>query len=275
MADSSPPAPKVARALAIVFVLIAIGTAVGFILDLRPPVASEHGKGIDSVITYLLVTTGAIFVAGHLILGWLLVKSSGKDSGGYKPESRKLEWMWAAVPLILFTVIAEIGVIALGSKVWTQLYGEPPADATQIELVARQFEWLVRYPGKDDKFGNVEPKLVREPRNPLGLDKKDEAAIDDVFVRGELRLPLGRPIVIRLRSHDVLHSFAVPQFRVKHDVVPGFTARIQFRPTKVGKYEIACAELCGLGHYRMRAMAIVMEPDEYDKWLAGQRGWFQ
>lgn len=265
--------PKIAKALALVFIVIGAGTAIGFLLDLRPPVATEHGVGVDRVITYLLVTTGIIFVAGHFTLGWLVARS-GK-SGGYEPVSRKVEWAWAMVPLLLFTVVSEVGVIAMGSSVWKRLYGATPAGSLEVEIVGRQFEWLMRYPGVDGKFGATKPGLVHATMNPLGLDRDDPAALDDIIARGSLHLPVDRPVVIRLRSHDVLHSFTVPQFRVKQDLIPGITTRVQFTPVKTGKYELACAELCGLGHYRMRGFVNVLPEAEFTSWLGNQESWFR
>jgi len=112
-------------------------------------------------------------------------------------------------------------------------------------------------------------------RNPLGLDKNDPAAKDDLFFRGVLRLPVNRAAAVRLRSHDVQHSFSVPAFRVKQDLIPGATTRTQFVPIVEGTYEIACAELCGLGHYKMSGTVIVMSQQEFDEWLAKQIGQFE
>jgi cytochrome c oxidase subunit 2 len=172
-------------------------------------------------------------------------------------------------------VIAEVGVLALGLPTWMEVYGEAPEDALVVEVVGKQFEWIIRYPGKDGKFGEASPELVNDARNPLGLDRKDPAARDDVVLRGNLHLPEGRPVSVRLRSHDVLHSFTVPHFRIKQDLVPGFTTSTLFTPTRSGSYEIVCAEVCGLGHYRMRGMAIVEPAGDFEKWLAEQPGWFE
>ena len=171
--------------------------------------------------------------------------------------------------------MSEAGVLVIGAPVWPQLYGQLPQGAVEVEVVGKQFEWFVRDPGKDGKFGQTKPQLVHEVRNPLGLVEEDPAAKDDIVGRGVLHLPVNRAVSVRLRTHDVLHSFTVPAFRTKQYLVPGFTTHTQFTPIKTGKYEIACAELCGLGHYRMRGFVIVTTQQEYDQWLAGQTGWFE
>jgi cytochrome c oxidase subunit 2 len=181
-----------------------------------------------------------------------------------------LEWRWAVVPVLVMCVLAEGGVLIVGLPAFREMYVETPKDPYVVEVVAKQFEWLVHYPGPDGQFGAWRAELVRDSSNPLGLDKKDPAVKDDVWVRGQLHLPVDRPVVVRLRALDVIHSFTVPQFRVKQDVIPGFLGRTQFEPTKSGEFELACAELCGLGHYRMRGFITVQPQTEVDKWLSEQ-----
>ena len=272
MTQTAPP--TMAKALSAIFIAIGGGTVFGFVAKTwLPPVATEHGVGIDAVINYLLTSTGLILLVGHLVLAWLIWKFGRGDAGPYKPESNAMQWAWAAVPLLLFTVVAEIGVIALGSSVWTQLYGPEPANPVRVEIVGRQFEWMLHYPGKDGKFGNCKAEFVDNVSNPIGLDANDPNALDDIVSRGELVLPVDRPAVFRLRTLDVLHSFSVPHFRIKQDLVPGFSPRVQFKPTRTGSFEITCAELCGLGHYRMRGTVEIKTSQEFDAWLAKQEGW--
>ena len=154
-------------------------------------------------------------------------------------------------------LVSESGVIILGMPAWEQLYGDPPKDALEVELVGKQFGWIVRYPGEDGVFGATDPYLVDDMDNPLGLDDEDPAAEDDIVLDGLMHLPVDRPVVVLLRTHDVLHSFTVAEMRIKQDLVPGLTTKVQFEPTRTGKFEIACAELCGLGHYRMRGELFV------------------
>ena len=239
-----------------------------------PPVASQHGQGVDQVIRYLTVATGVVFVLGHLALIAMIWKYGGQNDSIHTPASRKVEWITALVPVVFMAGVAEVGVLIIGQPVWGQLYGDVPEDAIQIEVVGRQFEWRARYPGRDGKFGDFEAGLVNQRRNPLGLVEEDAAARDDI-VTGALHLPVGKPILIRLRSQDVQHSFSVPQFRIKQDLVPGTPTQIQFVVTQEGEYEIACAELCGLGHYTMKGRVIAHSPEDFQKWLDSQEGFFE
>ena len=269
-------APLTAKYLVAFFGAVVVLTIYGFAArPWLPEVASRHGKGVDTVIWYLLATTGPVFVAGHVMLAWLVWTRSSAEATEYQPVSSRTELLWAMLPIAFMGIVSEAGVLALGHPVWSELYGEPEPDAMKVEVVGKQFEWFVRYPGKDGEFGHTSPDLVHEVRNPLGLDKKDPAAKDDLFSRGVLRLPVDRMVRVRLRTHDVQHSFAIPSFRVKQDLVPGFPTQTQFVPTREGEYEIACAELCGLGHYKMRAVAIVLSEEEFKQWKASQLGWFE
>lgn len=265
-----------AAAIALFFLVLTILTVFGFACrEWQPPAASKHGPGVDRVITYLLWTTGAFFVLGHAALAWLIWRGSARGAATGASARPRTEWALALPPALVMAIVAEVGVLVLGLPVWSDVYGEDPADAFTVEVVGKQFEWIVHYPGKDGAFGRTVPEKVRDKLNPLGLDRKDPTAKDDIVLRGMLHLPVNRPVSIRIRSLDVLHSFSVPAFRVKQDAVPGFSTRTRFTPTVEGKFEIACAELCGLAHYRMRGFVIVMESGQFDAWLASQRGKFE
>ncbi|MFO0980886.1 MAG: cytochrome c oxidase subunit II transmembrane domain-containing protein [Planctomycetota bacterium] len=270
---------KTSPAGSLVIALLALTglTVIGFFVAKTwlPHVASAHGQGIDNVTLYLMVATGLIFVAGHTILVWFVWRFSRSDAPHYRPISARLEWKWALLPVIVMCVIAEGGVVVVGMPAWAAVYAEDPPHPLQLEVVGKQFEWFTRYPGKDGTFGKTIPEKVDDVSNPLGLDEADPAAKDDVILRGTLRLPRDRAIRIRLRTQDVIHSFTVPQFRVKQDLIPGFVSRVQFRAVETGTYELACAELCGLGHFRMRAVVSVTTEAEFEQWLAQQHGWFE
>lgn len=264
-----------ALALIVFFAAICVYVIHAFATIVPPDVASQHGEGVDSVIHYLFWSTGFIFIVGHLVLITVLIRSTGEKAPEFAPESRKVEWRWAAGAALGMALIAETGVLLLGLPVWSQVYGEPPEDVVHCEVVGLQFNWLVRYPGKDGVFGQCKPELVAE-WNPFGLDEDDPNALDDIVVEsGQLMLPKGRTARVQLRSHDVIHSFCVTEFRTKQDLIPGFTTHAQFKPTKTGTYEIACAELCGLGHYKMRTIVKVMEPAEFESWLKAQVGYYE
>lgn len=263
-------------ALVVLFLGITILTIIGFVSrDWLPEVASAHGTGVDGVISYLLLTTGAVLVIGHLVLAGFLWKYARGRAAGNPEISPRAERRWSVVPVIGMALIAEAGVLLKGLPVWEQVYGHVPEDAVVVELTAKQFEWLVRYPGADGAFGRVDPTFIDGQANPAGLDPEDPNSADDVVMRNALHLPVGRTANVLLRSRDVLHSFSVNAFRIKQDVVPGIVGNAMFVPTVPGRYEIGCAELCGLGHYRMRGRVVVHEADEYEEWLADQTGWFQ
>lgn len=275
---ADPPVPArsgLAKPLAVLFVVMTLVIAYGFWSKGRlPELASQHGRHIDNTIYYLLVTTGILFLAGHAVLTWFVLRYAGSNASGSPHAGAKLEKRWALVPVLVMCVVAEGGVLGIGIPAFAEIYGEPAEDAVTVEVVAKQFEWIVRYPGPDGVFGAVDHALVNDVRNPVGLDKKDPASKDDIVLRGQLSLPVGRQAIIRMRALDVIHSFTVPQFRVKQDMVPGFLGRTQFVPTKVGQYELACAELCGLGHYRMRGFVNIKEEADFQQWLGEEEPWF-
>jgi cytochrome c oxidase subunit II len=232
-----------------------------------PANASEHGADIDVLMGYLLVAAGGLLFAGHLALGYFLWRFGGAKSATYTPLSYAQEKRWALVPAVVMGLIAEGGVLVLGMPVWAKMNAQPPADAVQVEITAEQFAWNIHYPGKDGKFGRVKASLLSLD-NPLGLDKADPSAKDDLILIGELHLPVNRAARIRLRSKDVLHSFMLPMQRVKQDVVPGMTIDVWFKPTKAGDFEIGCAELCGMGHYQMRGLLRVESQEQFDNFLS-------
>jgi cytochrome c oxidase subunit 2 len=232
-----------------------------------PPLASEHGEGIDLMMSYLVVTTGALFLAGHLVLGYFILRFGRGNQESYSPPSLRSQRWWSILPALVIALIAEGGVLVLGIPVWAKFYGSaPPADAVTLEVVAEQFAWNVRYPGPDGSFGRIDPALIAQD-NPIGLDRRDAAAADDVLELGLIYLPVGRPARVRLRSKDVLHSFYLPSQRVKQDTVPGMVIEVWFRPTKEGEFELACAELCGFGHYTMRGVLHVVSAEAFEEWL--------
>ena len=234
-----------------------------------PVVGSLHGDGVQLMLDYTLTVTGALFVAGHLVLAWLIARAARPRPDAGTPAPRR-ERLIGLVPAVLMAVVAEGGVLALGLPVWARYYGPPPADALRVEVVARQFFWAVRYPGPDGQFGATAARLI-DPDNPIGLDRSDPAAADDLLLLNELYLPKDRAVRVLLRSTDVIHSFNVPELRVKQNAVPGMGIEVWFTPTRTGRYELACNQICGLGHYRMRGFVEVKEGPDFERWLAEQR----
>lgn len=258
--------PRDGQFLAAVMWLIPAGLIVLGAQRWLPPLASLHGIGIDRMLTYQLVTVGALFVIGHVALGYFVWRFSGARRVSFRLASASAERRWSLVPVVLMALVAEGGVFALGLPVWGQYYAAaPPRNAVLVEVTGEQFAWNVRYPGPDAVFGRTDPALIQVD-NPVGVDKDDAAARDDRLLASEMYLPVDRPAHIRLRSRDTLHSFFLPNLRVKQDAVPGMTIDLWFVPTGVGTYEIACAELCGLGHYSMHGLLHVVSPEEFERW---------
>jgi cytochrome c oxidase subunit II len=236
-----------------------------------PHGASQSAAFIDHQFALTYVLMGIVFVAAQGALGWLAWKY--RDDGSprkveYSHGNTKLEVIWTTLTAILF-----VGLNLMGSHVWASERFEPPAaGSVQVEVTGMQFAWYFRYPGPDGKYGRTEPKLMDPSAGndaAIGLDTTDPAAKDDV-VTGTMYLPVNREVDITLRAVDVIHSFFVPSFRFKQDAVPGLAIHMHFTPTEVGDYEIPCAELCGLGHYKMHGMLHVLSQEDFDKWLAAR-----
>ncbi|GMR13563.1 MAG: cytochrome c oxidase subunit II [Gemmatimonadota bacterium] len=260
-----------AIALAVLFLGLMVFTVVGFgMRTWQPPAASKHASELDGMIRYLLITTGVVFVLGHVVLVAFLVRYGRGKKAPSPATSARSEKLWSILPVVFMALISEVGVLFIGLPVWDEIYGDVPENAVTVEVTARQFEWIARYPGPDGAFGRVEPELVDGQRNPLGLDPADGTGADDLVMRNQLHLPVDRAALLLLRSHDVLHSFSVAAFRVKQDIVPGMSISTMFTPNLPGTYEIGCAELCGLGHYRMRGRVIVHTESDFSAWLRDQ-----
>lgn len=248
--------------------LLGLGVVVLGARQVLPPLASAHGMGIDRMLTYLLVTTGILVLVGHVVLGYFILRFSGRARASSDLPVARAERIWAVVPAVVMTLVAEGGVLVIGLPVWGQLYGSiAPADAVVVEVTAEQFTWNVRYPGQDGQFGRTDPRLI-STENPIGLDAGDPAAGDDILDLAVIHLPVNRPAHVRLRSKDMLHSFYLPNHRIKQDAVPGMTIDLWFVPTREGEFEFACAEICGFGHYQMRGTLKVVSEDEFSDWLS-------
>jgi cytochrome c oxidase subunit 2 len=171
-------------------------------------------------------------------------------------------------------IIAEaILLIGFAFPIWADVMTEhpQPQEAVTINVVAEQFAWNVHYPGKDGVFGKRDISYIDLQTNPLGLDlENDPAAKDDIVKVGQLFIPVGKPILINLSSKDVIHSFTLNEMRIKQDVVPGINIPVSFTATQTGQWEIACAQLCGLGHYNMKGIFTVQSQEEFQQWLDEQ-----
>lgn len=262
-----------ASLVALLFAVLGLGGVLYGTRIAMPALASRHGAGIDSMLTYLLVTTGFLFAFGYCALGYFIWTGARRGRIGQRLASRRTElWVSGAIGVAV-ALVAEGGVLAIGMPVWAEYFdAAPPADAVTIEVTAQQFLWNVRYPGPDGRFGRTSPDRMDDVGNPIGLDRSDPAGQDDIVTQNAITVPVGRAVRLRLRAKDVIHSFFLPHFRVKQDVVPGMTPEVIFFPTREGSYEMACAELCGLAHYRMRGFFDVVPAEQFERWLRDQTG---
>jgi cytochrome c oxidase subunit 2 len=259
-------------ALAIV-VAILIGGSVLFHL-LSPwyftPIASNW-TSIDTAVNVTFWVTGAVFVAINSFMVYALIRYDSRRGGKahYEPENAKLERR-----LTLWTTVGIATLLAPGLYAWDK-FVTIPTNATIVEAVGQQWQWSFRFPGRDGVLGTTDPRYVTA-ENPFGLNPKDPYSKDDVVVEDNtLHIPIGKPIKMVLRSKDVLHDFFVPQFRARMNLVPGLVTYFWFTPTKIGMYEVLCAQLCGIGHYTMRGKVIVDTQRDFDAWMKKQQTFAQ
>ncbi|MEH6631307.1 MAG: cytochrome c oxidase subunit II [Halopseudomonas aestusnigri] len=250
--------------LVIVLVLIVVGSVIFSFTSpwWFTPLASNWGA-IDTTLIITFVITGIVFAAVVLFMAYAIFRYRHKEGSraDYEPENKKLE--------IWLTVLTGIGIIAMlapGLIVWDQFI-TVPKEAKVVEVLGKQWTWAFRFPGKDEKLGTVDTRLIND-ENPWGLIPGDPNGQDDILVDdSELHLPIGKPYKLLLRSTDVLHDFYVPQFRAKMDLVPGLVTYFWFTPTKIGEFEILCAELCGVAHSEMRGLVVIDEEPAFQEWL--------
>jgi cytochrome c oxidase subunit 2 len=212
-----------------------------------PHGASTFVGDIDGIYYLILAITGVAFVIVEVGLVWFLIKYRARPGRvvHYTHGSNKAEIIWTSVTAVTVVILG-----LLSAPVWNHIKGRDsvPANAMPIQVHVKQFEWNFIYPGPDGRFDTP----------------------DDFTVRNQLHLPVNQPVLVELTSEDVIHSFSIPAFRIKQDAVPGMHIRAWFQPTETGVYELGCAELCGLGHYKMRAVVTVLSPEEYQRWLGEQ-----
>jgi cytochrome c oxidase subunit 2 len=254
-------------AIAIALLVIVVGSVAFHLVSpwWSTPLASNW-KQMDDTLTITLVITGVFFVAINLFIVYTLWRFRHRPGrrAAYEPENKKLE-RW----LIGITTVGIVGLLAPGLAVYAE-YVRPPADAMLLEVIGQQWQWRYRFPGAGGKLGGSDARFV-SASNPLGLDPSDPAGQDDVVVLGnEVHLPLGRPVKVVMRSHDVLHDFFVPQLRARMNIVPGQVSSFWFTPTQAGRFESMCAQLCGVGHANMRAFVVLEDAAAFDAWLQAQ-----
>jgi cytochrome c oxidase subunit 2 len=265
------------RALAILVWLLTLASVALFFSGWWfPTTITEHGPRIDQQFLITIIVVGIAFVAAQVGLGWMLWRYSAnarnkEERALYTHGNNRLEVIWTVVTAVVF-----IGLAVMGQRVWAQLhFSDAPAGSPVVEVVAQQFVWNMHYPGPDGKLGRTDPTLIREDENNfIGLDEKDPGAKDDVTA-ATLVVSVNRPVELILRSKDVTHSFWVPQLRFKQDLVPGMQIHVHFTPTRVGQFQLACAELCGMNHYKMKGTLLVLPEAQYRDLMALPQSEFQ
>ncbi len=247
-----------------------------------PELASKHGADLDRLTLYVHILMAILFIGWAIYFVTALIKFRASANPVANPDGVQSH---ASSYIEVAVVIAE-AVLLLGFSVplWAARVDNFPAekDATRVRVVGQQFAWNIHYPGPDGVFGRTDIKLVDPQSNPLGLDKKDPAAADDFTTVNQLHLPVNKPAIVYLSSMDVIHSFGLQEMRVKQDAIPGIVTPVWFEPIVTSdemkkrkgddkwSYEISCAQLCGLGHYRMRGYVSIDTPEEYAAWTAEQ-----
>lgn len=251
--------------LAVALVLLVVGSVLFHFLSpwYFTPIASNW-EMIDDTVSITFWVTGFVFVAVNLFMAYCVLRYRHKKGSraAYEPENKKLEG-W----LIGLTTLGIVAMLAPGLLVWAK-FVDVPKDAAVFEAVGRQWYWNYRFPGKDGVLGAVDARFVSDT-NPLGVNPDDPFGRDDVLITSpEIHLPVGKPVKALLRSLDVLHDFAVPQFRVKMDLVPGLVTYAWFTPTRTGTFDMLCEELCGTAHFTMRGKVVVEEEHKFQEWLS-------
>jgi cytochrome c oxidase subunit 2 len=237
-----------------------------------PDPITDFGREIDAQFHRTLIITGIVFVAAQLGLALAIFRfrDRGQRAASFEGNNT-MEFVWTLATVVMF-----VGLGLYGEHAWAEAHFQGAAPgALPVEVTGQQFTWNFRYAGPDGKFGRILPeKISASSGNPLGLDSTDPASKDDV-VSPTLEVPVGREVELMIRTQDVTHSFFVRELRLKQDAVPGMTITMHFNATVPGEYELVCAELCGLGHYRMRTFVHVLAQADFDKWMADQEAALQ
>lgn len=229
------------------------------------PIASNW-QYIDDTISLTFWITGFVFAAILAFMAYCVFRFRHREGrrAEYKPESTRLEAI-----LAIGTGVGVAAMLAPGLVVWNQFITVPPG-TVEVEVVGQQWSWNFRLAGRDDRLGASDIRYVQS-NNPLGVNPDDPYGQDDIVVEtADLHLPVGKPVKLLLRSIDVVHSFYVPEFRVKMDMIPGTVSHLWFTPTRTGRFQILCAELCGVGHFAMRGWVVVDDEHDYQAWLEAQ-----
>tara|TARA_B100000965_G_scaffold372634_1_gene362470 strand:- start:441 stop:1415 length:975 start_codon:yes stop_codon:yes gene_type:complete len=244
---------------------------------LLPPASSVHGAEIDGLMKVSMTLILIVFFVLTPMLFYFAYKYRGRkeNTAYFFAHNNKLEVAWTVIPTIILTAL-----IIYGLRTWDRAMNPDISKATVIEVYSKQFDWTARYSGSDNVLGDANYKLV-EGRNTLGVDLNDENSSDDIVVR-EVHLPVNKPVLLKFRSRDVIHSAFLPHFRVQMNCVPGLSTQFAFTPTKTTaemkedegeefEYVLLCNKICGSAHFNMQMKFIVESEDDYNKWINSQK----
>lgn len=232
-----------------------------------PELASANGKAVDDLIVYVHYLMLALFIGWTLYFGYVLWRFSAA-------RNPKADYEGSKSPLPKFSeigvvVIEAILLLGIAIPLWAKNVQQfpKPEDATVIQIMAQQFAWNARYPGPDGKFGRQDMKLISSD-NVFGVDTNDPAGKDDIQLLNDIHVPVNKPVLIYLSSRDVIHSLKLVAMRITQDAIPGLRIPCTFTPTKIGRYQIECAQLCGNGHAAMAGGFLTVESKaDYDAWV--------
>jgi len=232
-----------------------------------PAQASAHAGEIDQMIILIHYLMFILFIGWGIYFIWVLIRFRAKANP--KADYAGVTSHTSSYLEIAVAVIEAVLLIGFAIPAWADRVNEfpPESESTVVRMIARQFEWHAHYPGADGRFGRRDLSLIT-PTNVVGLDRSDPNAADDVVSINRMNLPVGKPAIVYLSSQDVIHSLGIAEMRVKQDAIPGMEIPVWFEPTRTGDYQINCSQLCGLGHYRMKAEVSVQPQAEFDAWLA-------
>jgi cytochrome c oxidase subunit 2 len=259
-----------AKLFAVTVVVIAIVSAIPVLRHtwVAPEDISTQGHLIDAQMSETMAEAGIAFLAAQFLLAAFVWRYSNRG-----PNAKLKRFPGGATGLVVAAVlVVGVEVLALGVfgvKAWADQYlTAPSANAMPIQVQAGQFAFYFRYPGPDGTFGAIHPEMINEgSQNFFGLDPEHDTDSRDDIVTAEMAIPINREVHLFMHAKDVGHSFFVRELRVQQDFVPGLDVSLHFTATKVGKYEIVCTQLCGLGHYNMKAYLEVMSQPDFDDWL--------
>ena len=287
VADEDASKPEGNSWNATMFIIVLILGTIAFVwsylsasTDFLPTASSVHGRRTDDLFWFSMGILTIPFLAVNFLLfyfSWRYQYKAGRKATFY-PENHRLELIWTVIPAIVMAML-----VFTGWRAWSDITSDAPKDAEVFEIMGKQFAWYIRYPGVDNnKLGNYNYRMI-DAQNEMGIDLTDENAFDDFISTSELHIPVNKPVLLKIRARDVLHSVFIPHMRVKMDAVPGMPTKFWFVADKstaemrseTGNpnfdYEIACTEVCGRGHFAMKLRLIVEDEASYRKWMTEQK----